>query len=488
MSAPKIKLYRLKRDFTIDNLDQDRKSEVNDELLPVKDKYIVPSDIMQHRKMKGIIPSMDKFCEKLLRVSSIGEVQGTLSLEENSDESDSSSEELQFNNGVYNITPIDEGIAVNPILSDGFYPRVKIDDEVIPRSGYEYVDGQIIASLEYRNSVFTDVFFTNNAPPSVPNDIFSSLMAPVYSGKNSFFNPFLFTLKDGVVEKYKKIDGVNVLSNHVSDFDFLERTDDSDFSSGDWFIDTSTGKISLRNATIKDVFLSYVVESKLSRRYISEHVNWVPENEPDIAGGHLYMGPDVFVGMKRYEPNSYEDPQTGQVVNIGTIPCFVERGDYSLSHRNGSVSFSGDFSSDESNNVPENAGKSGSVHVSYANICGIDNVTEQVFEVEYTYDDIYGSNSESLSDSSSEDLPEPDGIVVIPGLRVGDIVFKASSADKRYLGSIGAMWVGRSDMFMPRNVYVTHDKERDGVVERVTELKPMTMTIDPYDKLEVKTI
>ena len=42
MAAPKIKLYRLSRDFTTDSLNKDKKTETNDELLPVFDKYVSP--------------------------------------------------------------------------------------------------------------------------------------------------------------------------------------------------------------------------------------------------------------------------------------------------------------------------------------------------------------------------------------------------------------------------------------------------------------
>lgn len=471
MSAPKIKLYRLKRDFVTDNLDQDRKTETNDELLPVKDKYVVPQDIMDNRKMKGIIPSEGKFCEKLARVSSAGEIHGTLSLVE---ESNSSSSSVSQNTGIYEITPL-ESVEVNPLLTDGFYPRVLIDSVQVPRSGYEYRDGKIYAKGAYIEQVFTDIYFTNHGSSGVANDTFASAKTPIYDGRNSFFKPFIFVLKDGVVEKYKTVDGYQVLTNHVTDYEFFTRATTEDMTDGDWYINPTTGEVKLKTANVKEVFLSYVAESTVARTYIAEHINWVPENEQDESGGHLYMGPDVFVGMKRYEPNSYEDPQTGQIVNIGTIPCFVDPGTYSLSHRNGSVTFAGAFDNTEASNTAENAGIAGSVHVSYANICGVENVSEQIFEQEYSYDDVHGSNSSSAP-------ADP-----IPDLREGDIVFKPSASDARYLKSIDAMWVSKSNRFMPRNVYVTFDKDNgDGTTTRVTELKPTVLTIDPYDQLKVK--
>lgn len=492
MSAPKIKLYRLKRDFVVDNLDLDRRTEENDELLPVKDKFIVPQDIMDNRKLKGIIPFTGKFCEKLARISPIGEIHGTLSLEENEESnsesySDSGSESVSVstpssNSGIYNITP-DEPVGIDPVLTDGCYPRVMIDTEIVPRSGYEYSAGQIIAAEQYKDVIFTDVYFVNHAAENLSVDSFSCQKTPVYDGRNSFFKPFLFTLKDGVQEVYKNVDGYQVLDNYVTDFDFLTKASSELLSDGDWYINIEKGEISLSESTDKEVFLSYVAESSYSRRYIAEHFNWVPENEQDEIGGHLYMGPDVFVGMKRYEPNSYEDPQTGQVVNIGTIPCFVDSGTYSLSHREGSVTFAGAFNNSDEENVAENAGSSGNVHVSYANICGVENVSEQIFELEYTYDDVYGSNSGSESGSESELVVDDP----IENLREGDAVFKPSLSDKRYLKSIGAMWVSRHNRFMPRNVYITHDKNNNGSVERVTELKPVIVTIDPYDQLTVKT-
>ena len=54
MAAPKIKLYRLSRDFTTDSLNKDKKTETNDELLPVFDKYVSPDDIMAKRPAVGV--------------------------------------------------------------------------------------------------------------------------------------------------------------------------------------------------------------------------------------------------------------------------------------------------------------------------------------------------------------------------------------------------------------------------------------------------
>jgi hypothetical protein len=65
MAAPKIKLYRLSRDFTMDSLLRDRKTETNDELLPVFDKYVSISDILANRMAIGILPNEDRYVEKL---------------------------------------------------------------------------------------------------------------------------------------------------------------------------------------------------------------------------------------------------------------------------------------------------------------------------------------------------------------------------------------------------------------------------------------
>ena len=228
---------------------------------------------------------------------------------------------------------------------------------------------------------------------------------------------------------------------------------------------------------------------------MAEFVNLVPQNEEDVAsGGHLFMGPDVFIGKKQYEPSSYEDADTGEVITIGIIPAYVEPGNYTFYHRNGYVVFPAKVNSNPEFNTADYAWNldnlsytkngaytkiGGSVHISHAHVCCIENVNNQIFEKYYSYEDLRGSNSISTSD-------------IVSGLRPGDVVFKASDEDKRHLDAIGAPWVKRNTTYMPIKVYVTYkeysNSRSDSGYNVITETKPQVITIPNYDELTVKTL
>lgn len=553
MAAPKIKLYRLSRDFTTDSLNRDKKTETNDELLPVFDKYVSPDDILAKMPAVGVLPSEGKFVEKLTPIFSMDsavsrnisrltanlvlqDFSNSNSLSISASESDVSnsfsySGSNSLNSGIYKIELTEDyegalgsGFKFDFCMNEGVYPIIRTSDgQVVPDDGW-FVDDTngeltIRAVGVWNYYVFEDVTFMNNS--SGVSHLYCTKYAPIYTGENSYFEPYVFVLKDGVEPRYKDniVDGISVLDNHDTEMIFFRRAlgetigDDEDY-----MIIQETGEVVLSESMVnqisdKDLYINYVSlayngkKYKDTKRFVANAVNLIPQNDEEgTSGGHLFMGPDVFLGKKQYEPSSYES-DTGEVVTIGIVPAYVEPGNYTFSHRNGYVTFpakvnsnpeldTADYSWNIDNLTYTKNGTytkvGGSVHISHAHICCVENVNNQVFERYYSYDDINGDNSNSIS---SSDIME---------LRSGDVVFKASSLDYRYSKSIGAPWVKRNSTYMPTRVYVTYKKYKDSSnslsdsssdslsnsereYEVVTEVKPQVITIPNYDELTVKT-
>lgn len=468
MAAPKIKMYKLPRYFNSDNLAEDRVSKTNDELLPIKEKRTSPEDIAMYCKLTGIRPGEDKFVENLIKVSSSGEITANLILEDISD-SFSFSGSTDFNSGVYSIE-IDPLVGFTPIM-DGIYAlKVMIGEEVVPKDGYELSNQTIIAKDNYRYMTFTSVKYYNVNNGASSN--FSSKFYPVYDGGNSFFKPFVFELKENAIPVYKTVEGEQVLTNHASEMIFYKRVDSLDrlTETYTYYLDSTNGLITIPSA-VDNLYMSYVVPSNYARTYIGEHANWVTPNEWETAGGHMYLAPDVYVGWTIYTPSSFEDASGAQISRANGQPCFVEPGNYSISYRNGSVSFASEFDNTEESNTAPNAGKAGCVYVAYSHVCGVVNVDGQVFERE-TFE-------ESDSYPYGEDHFDPSK------LSPGDRVYFPSRNDYRDEKSKGAMWVGTTNNVMVKNVYVTYYNEAEQ--KYVTEQKPVIVKFDPYDQLTVKT-
>lgn len=553
MAAPKIKLYRLSRDFTTDSLNRDKKTETNDELLPVFDKYVSPDDIIAKRAAVGILPSEGKYVEKLTPTFSLNaaggqgvgrftanlllqEIQSSNSESVSTDDSNSFSYSgsNSLNSGIYKLSLTAEDAAIiggnfefDICMNEGVYPIIYTSDNtVVPDNGWELdITGEepIIKAIGVWNYyVFDKIVFTNNG--SGVSTTYCSKYAPIYNGGNTYFSPYVFILKDGVKPRFKEniVDGITVLDNHDSEMIFFRKGEGETISENDdYIILPETGEVILSEYMVnsilgKDLYINYVslvkgnredkaVKYKDTKRFIANNVNLVPQNDEEgTSGGHLFMGPDVFLGKKQYEPSSYES-DTGEVITIGIIPAYVEPGNYTFYHRNGYVVFpakvncnpefdTADYSWNIDNLSYTKNGTytkiGGSVHISHAHVCCIDNVNSQVFEKYYSYEDLYGDNSNSLSISSSD----------IVELRNGDIVFRASPTDYRYSKSIGAPWVNRNSTYMPIRVYVTYKKYKDSSnssslsvsnsereYEVVTEVKPQIITIPNYDELKVKT-
>lgn len=161
--------------------------------------------------------------------------------------------------------------------------------------------------------------------------------------------------------------------------------------------------------------------ASLTTQYIGEFGNWVDD--------HMQTRPDVFVGTQDYPGDSWKDEQD-ITHNPGQVPSWVARDTYQLNARDGMVSFFEDVDSTAS-----------PVRAMYAYIAGAANVTGQTLDV--------------VPDSSGK-------------------VFRAIT-DTLYPTSIGARWVNRDTVDMPRNFYV------NGVIA------PQVVSVAPFDNLSVET-
>jgi len=105
---------------------------------------------------------------------------------------------------------------------------------------------------------------------------------------------------------------------------------------------------------------------------------------------------------------------------MGNTPRFVETSYYSISYRDGSVTFPTEFNSNESNNlvvnstpqegliqIGQNLYVGGNVFISYANITGVCNTTSRLMKREYSFDDQKKSEALDIaleSNSNSEEI------------------------------------------------------------------------------------
>jgi hypothetical protein len=146
----------------------------------------------------------------------------------------------------------------------------------------------------------------------------------------------------------------------------------------------------------------------------------------------MYMGPDIFSGVKDYAGDDTVDETTGATVTQGAIPQYVEESMYQLDCRKGMVVFASPVDS-----------VANPVKACYACLAGVANVTGQVLE------------------------PVASG--------VGGFSY-AAPVDHRFPRSHGARWIGRDDLTTVRNIYVAG------------ELAPVVKTITPYDDLTLKGV
>lgn len=186
------------------------------------------------------------------------------------------------------------------------------------------------------------------------------------------------------------------------------------------------------------VTADYWYRTTVTRYFCGEQENWLPGQQPGEDGyvGHIGTGPDIFRGLTDYGGDHSTDDQ-GAVIDPGELPAWVDPDEYEVSHRDGLVVFVEPVDVESLNEE----GYENVVRANYAHLAGIRNVTGQVLT----------------------EVPGSDGKR-----------WKAI-ADPIYPDAIGKRWVGRRDLFRPRNVYVdgqlTPTPDNNGGVARPLSVK-----------------
>ena len=160
-------------------------------------------------------------------------------------------------------------------------------------------------------------------------------------------------------------------------------------------------------------FSTYYHRVQMTKLFISDFQSWVTQ--------HLRNNPDIFYGKKDYSGDDYIDANEN-AIKVGAIPQYLQGG-YTISFRNGSVTFASDTqdldyvgSVDQLNvSTNENSGKitGGVARANFAYYNGLQNVLDQKLQ----WDEKYSG---------------------------GGYKYRAMN-DKQYPDSIGRRWVKRQN-------------------------------------------
>jgi hypothetical protein len=374
MGAPKIKLYELPVGYVASE-DADIQQTLFDELLPVVDKPQSPDDAYQMTGVSGLITETLKAVDVAFGyVDSL--LEGTWPwLTPETAATD------MFVNGV---SPF------NPSVYDG-------GGSMVASSGYQATPSGVMFTAAAPSGCGVR-YWKEGAASSL---YWAASCSGFYDGGNRSFQPVVL---DGSLELFPS--GYSTVG--------------------------ASGLVALSSAPSGEVSMEFWKLSPWSKTFIAEHDLWVLPNTKGRAGGHMYMGPDVFRGMHDYAGDDTIDESTGVPIVQGEIPHYVEEAEYQLDCRMGMVLFA---SGVDSASTP--------VRASYAHLAGVSNVTGQTLE------------------------PVASG-------EWG--VAYAASPDPRHPLSHGARWVGRDDETTVRNIYAGG------------ELTPVARTITPYDNLTLKGV
>ncbi|MGQ4893429.1 MAG: hypothetical protein ACP6IQ_02250 [Candidatus Njordarchaeia archaeon] len=290
MGAPKIKIYQLPRGYAEDS-DNDIQQITNDELLPVKDKNIIPEDA---ETLVGI-----EWNEQSILYSinySFGIIEKAALQPDGA----------EFQHSEFNHTDIlvaGEESAYSPIVYDH-------NLNIIPPSGYEATPSGIrFLSTPYPSGA--KITYWREGPDT--NTHFCTPQYPVYNGTNHMFQPILHIAPSGIIPP-----------------------------SGYTLVPAS-GLIILPSG-MSDLSMDYANEKSKTKYFIGAHENWIPPNTDNESGGHLYMGPDIFKGEYDYPGDDTEDAQGNPVVQ-GPIPKYIEESEYQIDYRKGLVTFTNEVDS-----------------------------------------------------------------------------------------------------------------------------------------------
>lgn len=388
MGAPKIKVYQLPVGYS-QARDNDVQRALNDELVPVKDKPLVPEDFYS---LTGV-----KFAEKEELVF------------------------IDFNSGMCTeyLTPDSERFQAPESLPEDI---LTLQSNESFRAVVLNSNGDEIMPSGYVLSPSGVMFAENTLYPSG-----ASIKYWKSADNNSCY---------AIGARDSWYDGTNYMFKHK-----LFSVDESHLSYSAYELDAETGFVSFLIPVPSGMTASYAYETPVTKYFIGHRENWIPPNMQGMSGGHVYMGPDIFKGMYDYPGDDTRD-DNGTAIVQGVIPKYAEQAEYQIDFRKGMVTFISEF---DSASLP--------VHASFAHLTGVRNATGQEL---------------SLISPSGE---KP-------------CVYKAVE-DTEFPLSINARWVGRNNLYTPRNFYILPSGLENTVGNR--ELKPKLTSVTPYDVLTMKT-
>ena len=132
-------------------------------------------------------------------------------------------------------------------------------------------------------------------------------------------------------------------------------------------------------------FSTYYHRASVTKVFVSDFQSWVTE--------HLRNNPDVFYGKKDYPGDDYIDANEN-AIKVGEIPQFLQGG-YSISFRNGSVTFASDTqdldylggTEQTKTSTDQNTGKmtGGVARANFAYYNGLQNVIDQKLQWDKSY-------------------------------------------------------------------------------------------------------
>ena len=275
MGVPKIKLYQLERGYSED-ADNDIQQILDDELIPLKDKPVIPDDFYKLTGIKTV--NGEPFAPV-----NFSEGKYSASLIPNNSQFQVSS----YGHNDILISP--SGVSFGAIVKDH-------NLNPVPASGYILSpSGVFFKTAPFPSGAIIEYWRT----ASEPTTHFVTMYDDVYDGNNWTLRPVVFDDNQEVV------------------------------SMDDYQIVKPSGLIIFNNPQLLPSG-TYSYKTTLTQYFVGDRENWI-EN-------HLYLSPDVFKGMYDYPGDDAQDSLGNPVVQ-GPIPKHVESDEYQIDFRKGMVVF-----------------------------------------------------------------------------------------------------------------------------------------------------
>lgn len=163
-----------------------------------------------------------------------------------------------------------------------------------------------------------------------------------------------------------------LINTEIQDKQFQFRTffnkDENKEPLNDYLINPKLGLFCINKNKIDNKILvcSYYYESNPAKLFVSDYQNWVSQ--------HLRLNPDVFYGKQDYSGDDQID-QNGNTIIVGVMPSYVEKQQYIIDYRNGTVQFN------KSKQISDTEDKEvGKARANFSYYKGIQNVINQKLE------------------------------------------------------------------------------------------------------------